>query len=305
MTGEDSRPNEGNSRRIDVSEIEGLLGTVWPIPKIWAIVLSVTGLLSLLEITRAPGVGTSVTMRVTSITALLAALVWLPVIVKVVALVGGGIKTPAGEVRAEGLLELLRQSDPATKREALPAVIGALRTAESAAPEAETYRNILEEELATSIPPDKKRARDQLAEALAEYSQLRQLPFGPERTAKIGTVAARVRALATISDYTSDEIVELTNTNTADATLILVGLMQTQPDSSHFGYILEQVEDPIGPQEQHQALLALEAMLPALDEGQLSTLTSAIVNQEYIQPANRGRWTVSRRILSQAAERTE
>jgi hypothetical protein len=296
------RKNE-SSQKIGIPEVEDLLSRLFDLPRTWVLAVGLAALMSVFEVTRQPEGGISVTVRVATITAILVALVWLPALVRVVALVGGGIKTPAGEVRTEGLLDILRQSDAAMKREVLPGVIGALSIAKKTAPQARHYSELLERELDLSIAPDTEQARKDLAAMLEEYKRLRELPFGHERTAKVSTVAARIRALAVRSGYTSAEFRQLLEADRESGVIVLLGLLQSNPDARYFDTVLREVENPIGPQEQYYALVAIETMLPSLSSEQSQKVEAAIRTQEYIKPENEGRWAVSRAILAKVRHR--
>jgi hypothetical protein len=237
------------------------------------------------------------TVRLTATTAALLALVWLPALFKVAALAGNGVKTPAGEVGTTGLLAILREADPAAKREALPGVIGALALAAAKEPAAAVYQGILEQELERVVASNVAEARAELAAALAEYQALRALPFGPERTAKMSAVAARIRAFAARCDFTPAELRALLRSNPEGGAVVLSALAQRHPDAGYFDIVLRGVREPAGPQEQYEALLAIEALVPSLTAAQRKAVAEVIRGQAYLTPENRGRWEVSRRIL--------
>lgn len=93
--------------------MERLLRLVLPLPRIWIVIVLVAALVSTISVGRTSGGGWSVTFQVTTVTVVLVGLIWLPAVLRLLALAGGGLKTPAGEVTTPGLAELLRSLDPA------------------------------------------------------------------------------------------------------------------------------------------------------------------------------------------------
>ena len=69
-------------------------------------------------------------------------------------------------------------------------------------------------------------------------------------------------------------------------------------DDAAFAELLQEVAEPRGPGSQYLALVALEEMLSGLTAPQRQRLFQTILRQEYIIPANRGRWAVSARIMA-------
>src|SRR4029077_4099769 len=119
--------SEKQPERVSLSDLRSLLGTVMLIPRVWIVVVGVAAVASAFGISFKQG-ALEVTFQLTAITATLIALAWLPALVQIVALGGGGVKTPAGEATTGGLLDVLQSLTPETRREALPAVIAALGT---------------------------------------------------------------------------------------------------------------------------------------------------------------------------------
>jgi hypothetical protein len=287
------------SQSTNIQEFKDMERLLFSLPLAWVLGVAFAAILSLFEVTLKPGGGIKVTIHVTTVTVILIALAWLPVLLKIFAVGGGRIKTPVGEASTEGLLSILLQSDAAMKREALPGVIGALNLAEQKKiPEAEMYRGLFEKELSRSITPDSELAQKELQVALEDYNRLRKLPFGPERTAKVSTVAALIRALSLRSKFKPEGISDILKKDPQTGMIVLLGLLKSEPDTRYFEIVLQEFNNPSGPQEQYLALVAFETMLPLLTSEQQKKLVESIKTQEYIIPQNEGRWTVSRKILA-------
>jgi hypothetical protein len=106
---DDVTPDEhaSEARVITLEGIQGVLGLVVTVERRWATLMLVLAVLSMISVT-AKGGAIDGTIAVTPITVALIALIWLPALVNVIALAGGGLKTPAGEVSAGGLLKLIQ-----------------------------------------------------------------------------------------------------------------------------------------------------------------------------------------------------
>src|SRR5262249_50807174 len=162
----------------------------------WLVVIGFLTLLSMLNLAWVPSKGLSFTFQVTSITAVVIALTWLPALLRVFALVGGGIKTPVGEVTSSGLGTLAQSLD----QETLGVLITrTARAEEHVAPqqqaEARQIRHELEEAYVSRIPHGQ--AHEQLVELMQRYKELRaKMPPGSERTFQLEAVIGGMRALA-------------------------------------------------------------------------------------------------------------
>ena len=108
--------------RISEQQAERLLRLVAPLQRFWVPVVLVAALLSTISVERKPGGGWSVDFHITTVTAVLVGLVWLPAVIRLVALAGGGVKTPAGEFTTGGIGALLGSLDTGetTVRELAP-----------------------------------------------------------------------------------------------------------------------------------------------------------------------------------------
>jgi hypothetical protein len=102
-------------QRISLEDVDQLLAQVMNVRRGWAALVLLAAILSAVSLTFKGG-ALEATVQVTAITAVLIGLVWLPAIVRVIALAGGGVKTPAGEATSGGLLDLLRSLEPAGQR---------------------------------------------------------------------------------------------------------------------------------------------------------------------------------------------
>src|SRR5438477_13212007 len=99
---------------ISKETVEWLMITVLRLPKYWIIISILFVLLSVFDLSWTGKTGFSLSFQISSTTAIFLALMWLPALLKVFALVGGGIKTPAGEITGLGMTDLLQSLDSET-----------------------------------------------------------------------------------------------------------------------------------------------------------------------------------------------
>ena len=80
----------------------------WP----WAIAMLVGAVLSALHVERSANGELSGSFEITTMTAVFAALVWLPALLRIFGVAGGAVKTPAGEATTGGFVAVLSSLDP-------------------------------------------------------------------------------------------------------------------------------------------------------------------------------------------------
>lgn len=119
------------AKRVSVDQIRELMRLLLSVPRGWLAGVMVAVVASLFHIARAADGALTVEFRVTTTTTLLLALAWLPALLAVLAVAGGGVRTPAGEATTGGLLQVLQVLDPMTKRAVLPPLVAGLEQAET------------------------------------------------------------------------------------------------------------------------------------------------------------------------------
>jgi hypothetical protein len=284
-----------------VAQIEKLMSTLLVMPRAWLLSVSGAILLSLFEGTRTADGAFVVSFHFTAITAGLIALIWLPSLLKIIALNGGGLKTPLGEATAGGMTEILRIVN--TSAQAIAALDVAERV--TSGPDQKIMRNMreeLERQVAT-LPIDIRQARQEIMSYARDYEDLRRtLPPGGDRTFRMETVWAKARALAHQARYTPSEIRSLFEEGSEGERLVSLALLEAVPDAANFDLVLEAISKSRSGFEQYRALLAAEAMLPLLNATQKQQLKQALLSQRngkprsYINP-DTDRWQLSTRIL--------
>jgi hypothetical protein len=280
-----------------------LLPTSYP----WLVTIAVAVILSLFEVTKNAEGAYIVNFRVTIATVVLLALFWLPFLLKVIALSGGGLKTSAGEANILGLEQLLSRLDTDTRREALSTYVAVVEAAESKSPESDQtrlreIRKELENQLA-SLSPKSQQARMQVETLSQLYESMREkMPSSPERTFKMSTIVAQARSIANEANYTTADLANLFREGSDGTRIVVLGILQQKPDPSLFSLVLEGIGKSRSAFEQYQALQVAGHMLPTLNTEQKRQLVETIMDQrsggpgKYITPDS-DRWRVSDRLL--------
>jgi len=272
-------PDQPAGERISVDAVRDLLALVTAVPRPWLAAVAVAGVLSTVQVSVKPA-GTEVTVQMSWITVLLVALVWLPPLVRVIALAGGGIKTPAGEASSGGLLDLLRQLAPETRREALPGVIAALGTdPRSDNPELKSARKNLERQL-VSMPVDPGQARERLTQLARNYEQIREsMPSGSARTFKMSQLVAEARGLAGAAGLQPTYLTGIYTGPGDGDRIVTLAAIQAVPDQQTFPIVLDAIQTSRSPFEQYEALRAAEQLLPSLAPAERAQLKQAILER--------------------------
>jgi hypothetical protein len=118
--------------KVSLDQVKTVMNKVLlPIPLLWIVVISAGIVISLFEITKTAGGSYSVSSRLTLVTVLLLALVWVPFLLKVLALSGGGLNVLGSEASFEGFGDFLSRFSPEVEREVLPSVLAAIRLTEA------------------------------------------------------------------------------------------------------------------------------------------------------------------------------
>jgi hypothetical protein len=289
------------SRHPLLEDIHDLLAAVLVIPFAWAIPVTLLALASSVRVLRDARGSYGVEFRVTWITGLLFALVWLPALLRVISLVGGGLKTSAVEATTGGLLGLLGSLNPDAKRDVYPTVIAALdKTGVTGEPQVRRLRTVLQEEL-----PRPHGDVHQLLDELAErYERLRSsLPPGDERTFFMTRIVVEARAAAGELHLPEDDARRYFEAGTEGKRIIALAIAQADPSAVLFDIVSEAIANSRSAFEQFHALRALDEMLYTLSPMQRRQARALLEQQRapdgWITPEDPSRWEYSAHLLEQ------
>jgi hypothetical protein len=253
------------------------MSVVLQVPRGWLALIMVAACASTLNIERIAGGGFQIGFHVTTITAILIGLIWLPALLRVIAIAGGGLKTPAGEASTPGLMDFLKLLDPQAQRETLPTLIAAADVTETSpanAQSAQRWRQEFEDRLATLLATQPS-AHELLEDIARTYERIRnEQRAGPDRTFRMTELVAQARALR--ESVTSSDVVDLFNRGSEGLRIVALGLVQAEPTGEFFELVRDGIASSRSAFEQYQSLRAATDMLPTLSRQQRESLAEAL-----------------------------
>lgn len=290
---QDPTPEPG---RVSLEKIQRLTRILMAVPHGWVACVAVAAVASLFQVNRAADGGLAFEFHVTNTTVLLLAVGWLPALLAVVAVAGGGLKTPAGEATTEGLLPLLQVLDTTAKQAILPTLVAGLEQAETASQpgardQVRTLRREAEKELA-ALPLDAQTARRELDELAVTYDAIRAVePPGRARTMHMSELVARARAAAVNARLGGPELRErcLRFGEAPDGErIVTLTLVEALHEADCFPAVISGIGTSRSAFEQFRALRVARGLLPSLDAAQRAQLRQVIDGQRglggYILP---------------------
>lgn len=259
-----------------------LLAEALKVSRPWALVVVVAVVVSAFDVSHDGNSGWMISFQISSTTVLLLSLMWLPGLIRVIAMTGVNFKTAAGEATTSGLLGLLKDLSPDAKREALPSVIAAFDMVAAEKPEerhaARRARDDLESQLvADPAPGDPKEVLRQYGK---EYEQLRaEMDAGPERTFQMNSLLAEARAAAKAAQLSSDEIRSFFASDRVGLRLMAIASLQVSPDISVFAQLLDAIANSRSAFEQYHALAAARDHVSMMSAAQRKELRKVLKHQ--------------------------
>jgi len=280
-------PGESQSQRgVPAETLEQariLLEEALKVSRAWAIVVVAAVVVSAFDVSHEGANGWMVSFQITSTTVLLLSLMWLPGLIRVIAMTGVNFKTAAGEATTSGLLGLLKDLSPDSKREALPSVIAAVDMVAAEKPEerhaARKVRDDLQSQLvaAEPAPGDPK---DALLQYAREYEQLRaEMDPSSERTFQMNSLLAEARAAAKAARLSGDEIRNFFASNREGLRLMAIASLQVAPDISVFEQLIDAIENSQSAFEQYHALAAARDHVSLMTDAQRKDLKKVLKHQ--------------------------
>ena len=199
--------------------------------------------------------GFTVNARVTLITAVLVALVWLPNLLRTVWVQGGEVQGPSGTgAKWPGLAQALEKIDKLTAK----------APSEGQQQELQGVGKEIIRGLASALSPTK----DPRAELLAlarKYERARaEQPSGYPRTIQMNDLVAQMRAYGEQAGNPESVITQLFDEGSDGSRIAALALIRNQPLPQYLPMIVDAISHPRSQFEQFQALLALEIVLPKL-----------------------------------------
>ncbi|GER90075.1 hypothetical protein KDW_42370 [Dictyobacter vulcani] len=294
------------SQKIDKQQLDELLRTALRLPVIWCVITVLVIIASMFNITwNNTSRVLAVTFQITSTTALFFALLWLPALLRIFTLLGGGLKTPAGELSSPGIGEFLKTLNSDT----LGLIIDDAETAgedSSSTNKAElTYiKNEAQETYSSRFSPQE--ARQELISLVQEYNTIREeMPSGDERTLQFRSIFGRMRTLAPFADFKDNEVSNYLRSENGGQRILGLSIIRTTVRPPFFEELQPMIDDPKSAFEQNQALTFMRDNAHHLNDIQKQKLAYTLKKQlqydeqkhQWIHP-NSHRGSLSNHILS-------
>ncbi|RDE19405.1 hypothetical protein DV711_10935 [Motiliproteus coralliicola] len=250
-----------------------------PSPRCWYITLAVVAVISVFSYSEG-----KFEFGVRAYTLITLVMMWMPYLLKLLALMGGGIKTAAGEIKTSGLAELL------------PQLLGVINEYEreilqDQAPTTQalirTLRDKAEKEIAATVEEGQsfKLACQNLA---TDYDALRKSqPSGLERTQAMSGIATQMRVLAKKADYQTEDLQTLYQDSSGGNRVLTLSAIQAVSSPEHFPMVLKSIGQSESAFEQHLALRVAQTMVGDIDEEAKRQLKATIEDQ---QSGGEGKW---------------
>lgn len=304
-----------NSKQPDktsTEKVKELLAIILPIPRWWMICIGIVFLFSSFEVSRADTGLFTGSFRINAIGVALFALMWLPVLLKLIGLTGFGLKASGVEASSGGLLEFVKDLPPSVQRETLPTMIAAIEVTETEGsnakqPRTQALRQQLQDQLTSlpTLPKDTQQAREELNNFAREYEQIRRdMRSGSARTIRMSALVSRIMAVAKQAKFTPEEVKENFEGGKPGDRIVALSITRALPEPRNFEIVAEGIAKSKTPFEQYQALRAAEEMLPLLNAEQRLQLEKILTHQRsglegaHIDRSDMGRWELSALLLN-------
>ena len=292
-----------NQVTTSLENIKYLLNAILKIPIIWIVIDGIVIILSMFKVEHltpdqaAIAYNLKIDFQITNITVALLIILWIPSIIKILALLGGGIKFSKAEVTAVGLIKTFTD---------LIAVVDSVEPSLDPSQQIriKSVKDEAERELANTMVQDIRQARDNMIGLAEEYERLRAtLPSSPQRTNLQGNIFARMRALSMNTNYAEVEINMFLESESIGKRMIGLAALEIRLYIKSFDRVIKIIEISKAPFEQYQAIRVLEMMLKLLNKDQEKEVIRVLEYQRsgalgtIILDKDQSRWNRTAKIL--------
>lgn len=260
-----------------LNQFMAVFASLLKVPLWWIGLIVLAAIASMFKVSRADGGAFDVEFAANTITATFVGLIWLPPLIKVMSLTGGGLKTALGEANVGGAGELIWK------------IIGVLDSPESRGPaeQMEEVKSLItQSQLETAAQrdanqPDEKAIRSQLLRVAQRYELIRQtMPSGRARTREMGGLVAQTQSLALHLQDVPRVARSHFESGTDGGRLVGLALSRAKPHVSNFQIALDGIAGSRSAFEQYQALRAVEGLVDDLSPDQARQLSNTILDQQ-------------------------
>lgn len=255
------------------SRTEALVDRLAKPPTAWICVMLAAAILAALDIRRSPDGSYAIGFRVETASLVALALIWLPLFLRVFALVGGSVKAAGVEASVPGVLSQADAIDISVKARQVTSA-GDEVERRAAAQDLEESVN----RLALAADRDVTLGDAVLEQLAREYERLRrELPPGSRRTAAMTRIVNEARARAALAPRSAREAAsQLLRSRRPGDRIVALGLTQETGHSGAFDEVLHLVCGSASAFEMFHALLALQEMSFGLSESQKRRAVEAL-----------------------------
>jgi hypothetical protein len=258
-----------------------MLKTVGEIPATWTWAMLALGLASCLSITHPADGGWEVSFAVTTTTVGIFALIWLPALIRLLALTGGRIKAAGVEATTGGLI--------GSSEDLIQGLTGARTAAEQAQLNMPEVHETLEkvtakiDQIAEQFVVAGEAIPDAAVARLARrYEELRaSLPPGDERTVAMTEIVNEARVRASADRERARNLGVLLIRSRSDGQRIVgLAFLQEAPSVDAFDDVLGLVTSSATAFEMFHALAALRSLIPELSPDRRRQAVEALRTEE-------------------------
>lgn len=274
--GEASRQSTAASGSVGENALSDAMKVVWQIPLGWIALMVLFAVLTSINITRDDDGRYLVTsVHVGALALISLALVWLPPLLRLFLLTGGSVRAGGMEAAAEGLFTREQLLTLLTRAKAVTTTRGDDANAAIAIADLDAEIDRLAFD---SFDSNAALSPDALHALAVKYERLRRdAPSGPQRTSAMTKIVneARVRAATSAARATSQALQLLSSTSQGNR---IVGLALTQEAAPPLAFplVLRLIQRSATAFEMFHALLALQEIIPGLDETERSVALIAL-----------------------------
>ena len=271
-----------NSRSTDVVN---LLKRTTSLPILWIIAMSIVAVLSAFDIQRTEGGDLSVQFTIGTTTLIALALIWLPMLLRVAAMLGGSVKAGGIEANIAGLLSQSEAIDLGVKaRQISSAGTDSERTAA-----VQEFETSVARVTVTSLDAEEVLPESILSQLAQNYERLRRdMSPGAARTSAMTRIVneARVRA-ASAPGRAKAKVPSLLKSSSQGERIVGLGLAQETADPDAVDLLVPLVANSATAFEMYHALLAIQEVALNLSLNQRTRITD-VLRAEQLDPRGLG-----------------
>jgi hypothetical protein len=282
-----TEPPQAERRPVSPEQADAFARVVMTLSRPWTIAMVAVAVISAVDFGRQAGGGVDLHVEVDTVTLAAIALIWLPAVLRLLSLTGGGFKafgieaSTGGLANADALIVGLAQ----IRTE----VAEVVRLAPSAAPQTQSVEAAVDRIASSFLSGIAAETSEALASNARRYETIRQTqPPSRDRTIAMNQLLNESRVRARAAPEQAGEIALRFVRSTADGERVVgLALLEQYPSAEALPDILRCIETSRSAFEQYHAVLTLEATVPLLGRNDRE-LAASVLQQELTDPRKLG-----------------